>query len=170
MFYSLINALPFGIDITKILLHLLNFVILAVGLTFLLYKPILKFIKKRQEDIKSNIEKGETMQAEAEQKRQEYQEKLDAVDEEVSAIKKAAEADARDLAKEIIDQANADAVNIKEKAKVDAQEIQKQALADAKEQIADAVISLTEELVDREISREDNERIIDNSLKQWKSK
>ena len=40
--------LPLNIDFQQILLHLLNFVILAGGLYLLLYKPVNKFIKKRR--------------------------------------------------------------------------------------------------------------------------
>ena len=40
--------LPLNIDFQQILLHLLNFVILAGGLYLLLYKPVNKFIKKKR--------------------------------------------------------------------------------------------------------------------------
>ena len=36
-----------GIDWVKIVIHLVVFAVLMVGLTFLLYKPIVNFIKKR---------------------------------------------------------------------------------------------------------------------------
>ena len=38
--------MPLNIDITQILLHMLNFVILAGGLTFLLYRPVQKFLNE----------------------------------------------------------------------------------------------------------------------------
>ena len=40
--------IPLNIDWQQILLHLLNFVILAGGLYLLLYKPVLAFMEKRQ--------------------------------------------------------------------------------------------------------------------------
>ena len=40
--------MPLNIDFLQILLHLLNFVILAGGLTFLLYKPVVKFLESRR--------------------------------------------------------------------------------------------------------------------------
>ena len=42
--------MPLNIDWQQILLHLLNFLILAVGLYFILYKPVKKFMKKREVD------------------------------------------------------------------------------------------------------------------------
>ena len=40
--------IPLNIDWQQILLHLLNFVILAGGLYLLLYKPVKAFMEKRQ--------------------------------------------------------------------------------------------------------------------------
>ena len=170
MFYSMIADLPFGIDVTKILLHLLNFAILAVGLTFLLYKPILKFIKKRQDEINANIQKGEKMQEEADSLKEEYEQKLKNVDEEADAIKKEAEQQAHANAEKIIRDALDDASKIKEQAKVTAKELERAAVVDAKKEIAEAVVSLTEDLIEREITKEDNVRIIENSLADWKNK
>ena len=41
--------IPLNIDWQQILLHLLNFVILAGGLYLLLYKPVKTFMEKRQQ-------------------------------------------------------------------------------------------------------------------------
>ena len=67
--------MPLNIDFTQVLLHMLNFVILAGALGFLLFKPITKFMADRQkhfEDIaKENEEAAKTnadMKAEYEQK------------------------------------------------------------------------------------------------------
>ena len=43
------SGLPLNIEIQQIFLHMLNFVILAGGLYFLLYKPVCAFINKRTE-------------------------------------------------------------------------------------------------------------------------
>ena len=91
MLSAMIADLPFGIDLTKILLHLLNLVILIIGLTFLLYKPVLKFIKKRQDDIQAGIDKGEQLQAEATEKKAEYEKLVEEADSQAAEIKKAAE-------------------------------------------------------------------------------
>ena len=38
----------FGISVTSILLHLLNLVVLTVGLYFLLFKPVKRMVRERQ--------------------------------------------------------------------------------------------------------------------------
>ena len=40
--------MPLNIDWQQILLHLFNFVILAAGLTFLLFNPVRKFLENRR--------------------------------------------------------------------------------------------------------------------------
>ena len=40
--------MPLNIDFLQILLHMLNFVILAGGLTLLLFKPVNKFLENRR--------------------------------------------------------------------------------------------------------------------------
>ena len=45
--------MPLNIDFLQVLLHMLNFVILAGGLTFLLFKPINKFLENRKAHLKS---------------------------------------------------------------------------------------------------------------------
>lgn len=41
--------MPLNIDWQQILLHLLNFTILAFGLYFLLYRPVRAYMKKRED-------------------------------------------------------------------------------------------------------------------------
>ena len=53
--------MPLNIDFLQVLLHMLNFVILAGGLTFLLFKPINKFLENR----KAHFEKLERDNAES---------------------------------------------------------------------------------------------------------
>ena len=41
--------MPLNIDFLQVLLHMLNIVILAGGLTYLLYNPIINFLDQRRE-------------------------------------------------------------------------------------------------------------------------
>ena len=67
--------MPLNIDIVQILLHMLNFVILAGGLTLLLFKPVKKFMEDRkkyfedkEKEIADGLEKNESLKAEYEEK------------------------------------------------------------------------------------------------------
>ena len=109
----------FGVDaqmLTQIGIQLLNAIILAVALGFLLYKPVKKFMAERSERIKSNIDHAETTLAKGEQLAEEYQEKIRKIEQErVRVLEKAAnEADERRRA--IIAEAEKEASAIKESA------------------------------------------------------
>lgn len=57
---SLINA--FGIDARLIVIQIINFAILAVALSYFLYKPILRIVNEREEKIKMGVENAEKAQ------------------------------------------------------------------------------------------------------------
>ena len=50
---DILTAVPLNIDWQQILLHLLNFLILAVGLTLLVYRPVKKILEKRKKHFDS---------------------------------------------------------------------------------------------------------------------
>ena len=58
--------IPLNIDWQQILLHLLNFVILAGGLYLLLYKPVKTFMEKRQQYYQEQDAKAAKTLADAE--------------------------------------------------------------------------------------------------------
>ena len=51
--------MPLNIDFTQVLLHMLNFVILAGALGFLLFKPINKFMADRQKHFEDLAKENE---------------------------------------------------------------------------------------------------------------
>lgn len=54
---SLIQA--FGIDIRLITIQIINFTVLAVLLSYFLYKPLLRLVSEREEKIKLGVENAE---------------------------------------------------------------------------------------------------------------
>lgn len=91
--------MPLNIDWQQILLHLLNFVILAFGLYILLYKPVKKFMKKRRDEYAEREDKTKAALDEAENKNAEYAARLASAEEEIASMKRAA-AEELDAAKE----------------------------------------------------------------------
>jgi len=86
--------MPLNIDWQQILLHLLNFTILAFGLYFILYKPVTKFMEKREKEYKEKEEKTSSALGEAEKKKDEYLLKIASAEEEAARIKSEAVKDA----------------------------------------------------------------------------
>lgn len=162
-----INIGPIKLSLVDILLHLLNLVILIAGLTFLLYKPILKFIKKRQENIQAEIQKSEDLKSSAEEMAKEYESKLTSVEEEAEKIKAQAKSEGESEKEKIIQSAKDEATALLSDAKQECVELRKETVEEMKSQVTDAVIQIATEVVRREVTAEDNKKIIDEMLNKW---
>lgn len=82
--------MPLNIDWQQILLHLLNFLILATGLYLLLYKPVRRFMKKREDEYAQRETSSKQALDDAQAKREQYEHKLADVDSEIAQMKKVA--------------------------------------------------------------------------------
>ena len=77
--------IPLNIDWQQILLHLLNFVILAGGLYLLLYKPVKTFMEKRQQYYQEQDAKAAKTLADAEKTAAEVRQQLKNADADAAA-------------------------------------------------------------------------------------
>lgn len=80
--------IPLNIDWQQILLHLMNFVILAGGLYFLLYKPVKAFMDKRAAYYQEQADQAAQTTQAAQQLKADYEARLSAADDEIREEKK----------------------------------------------------------------------------------
>lgn len=85
--------MPLGIDFAQILLHLFNVVILFTGLYLLLYAPVKKFMKKREDHYREMDDTAKKNLEAAEEKEKKYDDRLKSLDTEIADRKKQAEAE-----------------------------------------------------------------------------
>ena len=139
--------IPLNIDWQQILLHLLNFVILAGGLYLLLYKPVKAFMDKRTAYYREQDAQAAKTLADAEKTAAEVRQQMKNADaaaaEKIAQAQKAADAsiqqqlsDARVQAEQIITDAHAAAQREHDKL-----------LADAQKELKDLAVTATEKLV-----------------------
>ena len=126
---------PLNIDPQQILLHWLNLVILVGGLYFILYKPVKKFIAKREEHYKELDQQAEDKIAQAEQLQVQYNEKLAAADEEIHQARAKAQQAVEQSTQEQLDSARAQAEHIVAQARAQADRIKEQAIHDSQDEI-----------------------------------
>lgn len=127
--------MPLNIDWQQILLHLLNFVILAGGLYFILYKPVKEFMAKREQHYKEIDDYAMKNRVEAEELRKAAQEKLDAAEEEIAAMRVKASDEIEAEKQRQLGEARAEARRILETAGKTAELRSKKALADSNDDI-----------------------------------
>ncbi len=167
MNFLIMTALPLGIDGVKILLHMLNFLLLMAGLTLLLYKPVLKFIRNRQDSIKKQLDDNEAAKKEAEDKTNQYQQKLVNAEKEIEQMHVKALKSITEEREIILSDANIKAEEIYNKAKTEMEYERDNAINNLQNEVADVAVKLAGNILDREISKEENLKLIDACIKEW---
>lgn len=167
MNFLILSALPLGLDGVKILLYLFNFALLMTGLTVLLYKPILKFMKKRQEIISSQLKENEETKQNAQAMLKEYQVKLEKASDEIDLKKADAQKAIQSEKEKILSQAEEKAEDILKKAEEECERERVSAISDLQNELADVAVTIAKNILEREISREENSQIIDACVKEW---
>ena len=139
--------MPLNIDWQQILLHLLNFVILAGGLYFLLYKPVEDFMGKRARQYRELDERARRSHEEAEAMREAAREKLDAMHEEIAQMRIKAVDEIEAEKQQMVAEARAEARRILETAGKTAEQRSKKALADMNEEIRDLAMEAVRKMM-----------------------
>ena len=156
-----------GLSLTKFLLHLLNFAILFVALWLILYKPVMKFIRARQERIDKEKREAEEDRKAAEAARLAGEERLNALDEELENKRIAAEQELQAIREEQLNESKAQADEIVKAAELRAKAEADKIVAEAKAGIKDAAVTLAQSIIEQKIDKVDD-ALIDSALKDWK--
>ena len=132
---------------------IVNFIVLVVVMYFVMYKPLAKTMKKRQDTIKGNIESAEALKAEAE-----------AIKAEISAEL----AKSRETAQEIIARAekSAEAQKIKDKAQAEIQDEKEKVLGEIRNEAATLALLAASKLIDRSLTDADHKQLVDKYIQE----
>lgn len=166
MEFLLLN-LPIGLDFMEILWHLLNFAILLIGIRFLLYKPIKKFISKREEEYKDIEESNNNLQKQAQEMKDKYEALLVEEKSQVAKIAKETADSMNENVKKIIKSAREEAKLIIEKAQSEIKDEKDKILPTLKQDSSELAILIAKKILNREITVSDMDNLIDECLDNW---
>ncbi len=157
--------MPLNIDFMQILLHMLNFVILAGGLIFLLYLPIQKFLEQRKQYF-SDLEEQNRAAAEENKKLQaEYEQKLLDVEQELSEKRKANEKDMAEVSARTVKEAEQKAQAILQAAEQEAEERKTHILESAQTEISELVLSSAQRLLSDTVTPQRDSALYDEFIR-----
>lgn len=156
-----------GLTWSSVLLHLLNLVVLTVGLYFLLFKPVKRMVHERQEKIKRIEQENSDLNAEVKQLMDSSAEVLNEAKKEAAEIHENAVRVANRKADEIVGDAKQKAKILLERTEKEMDEERKKLEQDIEKQIADVSFAVAEKVLAREVTPEDDKRIIEESLNEW---
>ena len=153
-----------GVNPWTALFTLANTVALFLVMKKFLFKPVMKIIEDRQQEIDGMYKDAGEAKEQAQALQAEYQEKLSAAQETSERLVKEAVARGQHREEEIIRQANQEASAILEKANADIALEKKKAINDAKDEISDIALAIAGKVVGRELNNNDQSELIDHFI------
>ena len=158
-----------GISLTEFIFYLINFLILVGVLTKFLYKPFLNVMETRKQSIKDALDNAELTNRRADEKMQNYNKRIARAEEEGREIIKEARIKADAQARQIIEDAQAEAGEIMSKAERTIEREKEKAMEEMRQEIATLALLAAEKIVEYEIQRVGQEAIVDEVIRQARS-
>lgn len=145
------------IDITTIIWQIVNFLVLAAALYFLLFKSVMKAVEKRTEEKNRLVNELHEKNEAAQQMQRELQEQLDNADSLVNEIVEKAEKQIQANHERMIERARAEAETILGQAHSEALVMQQQSMEQYYERVLDAIIDVSGRVIGKAAPSELNE-------------
>ena len=137
-----------SIDLSNIIMIVINLIVLVVIMRFVAVKPIRNIIKKREELINGQINDAETSKANAAALEAEWNNKLKDVDEESARLMDKAKTDAETEYGRLMDNARAEAEHIVDKARKAMDDEHMRIMESAQSEIAGLAIDITKKVLE----------------------
>ena len=158
-------TIPLNIDWQQILLHVFNFIILASGLSLLLFKPVRKFMRQREEKYKTSAEEHAKRTAEIAELEKQKQQQLENVESEMEAKRRELLARSEKESKKIVQDAEERARTIVADGQKRAEQERAAYMAQAGDEIARIVVASAEKLLVVGSTPENDSALYDSYLK-----
>ena len=153
-----------NINFFTALFTLVNTVALFLVLKIFLFKPVMKMIRDRQQEIDDMYQKAEDATQQAQALQSEYEQKLNDAALTGERLVKEAVARGQSREEEILREAEAKADAIREKAVQDIAREKKKALNEAKDEISVIAIDIAGKVVGKNLNGEDQTRLVDDFI------
>lgn len=155
-----------SVNIWNILISLANLLIIFLLIKKFLFKPIEKILNERKSQVDEIYAKADEAKSTAEENLKAYTSKLDNAKAEADKLIKDAVDKGNKLSDEIVADAHAQADSILEKAKNDIALERKKTVNELKDSISDISFDIAEKLIEREITKKDQDDLIDKFIKE----
>lgn len=167
---QLLSSNPFdalGLEWQSIVLHLISLVILTVGLYLLLFKPVKRMVKERQEKVKKIEQENAELNAEVKKMKDSSEVMLSNAKKEAAAIHENAVKVANQKADDIVADARRQAKGLMDRTERELEEERSNLQADIEKQITDVSVAVAQKILARDVKPEDDKKLIEESLTRW---
>lgn len=155
-----------GVNLWTALFTLLNTIVVIVVGTKFLFKPVMKMIQSRQQEIDDMYALADAAKANADAMETEYKSRLAAAQETGDNLVKEAMARGKSREEEILRRANQEADAIREKASADIAREKKKAINEAKDEISALALEIAGKVVGSALDTAQQEQLVDSFLEE----
>jgi F-type H+-transporting ATPase subunit b len=145
---------------------ILTFLVLLTLLAKFAWRPLLQALESRQETIRKSLDDAERARRELEAVQRESEQIVRQARLDAESIISASRADAERLRGEMRQKAREDAEGILRNAERQIQLETNRALQQIRQEAVDLSVTIASKIIGRNLSKEDNERLIDEAIKQ----
>jgi F-type H+-transporting ATPase subunit b len=147
---------------------ILTFLILFFVLAKFAWKPLLLALESRENTIKSSLEDAEKAKTELERLNVESEEIMAKARSEAQTIRVEAKSGAEKIKADVMVQAGEDAKKIRDDAEKQINVEKDKAISEIRQEVVNLTMMVAEKVIKKNLSKEDNQSLIDDSLKQLK--
>jgi F-type H+-transporting ATPase subunit b len=144
--------------------RVMNFVVLAGALFFVLRKPVSKALRSRIKDIQEQLESLEAQRAEAEKKLAQYNEKLSQIESEAAKIVDAYIKQGNEAKVKILKEAEQTAEKLRAQARRNIEHEFDKARQKLQQEVVESSLQMAEESLKKEITTQDQDKLIDEYI------
>ena len=143
---------------------ILTFLLLCFALAKFAWKPLLKALESRENDINASIEHAEKAKSELENLNQEAEKIIADARSEAQQIRSDAKTSAEKIKSEIKSQTDNDVKKIKDDANDQIQKEKDKAIDEIRHEVVTLTMSVAEKVIKKNLSIEDNQQLIEKSI------
>ncbi len=157
--------MPLNIDFLQILLHMFNFLILAGGLTLILFKPVNKFLEERRRYFEAAEQEIAAKTEENEKQKAQYEAKLKEANIQLAEMRATAEKEIAETSKTALMRAKEKAHEIVMAAEKEAEDRKEHILDSAQTEIGELVVTAAQKLLSDTVTPERNSALYDEFIR-----
>jgi F-type H+-transporting ATPase subunit b len=148
----------------SLIIQAVNFIILLVLLTKLLYKPLMKKMDERTQAIQKSLDEAQAARAAAQKERDDFAAKIQAAHGEAQAIRAEALKEAGEEQRRLVDAAKAEAARLVADTRQELEQDVRRARQELRQEVADLAIAVSEQLIKKSLNDSDHRRIVDDAI------
>jgi len=154
-----------GINGTLFIFQLINFVIVALVLWYLILKPLTSKLEERQKRIEDSLKNAEEVDKNLKESQEKYQNKIDEAKVEANKIVKFSQTEAQKAGEQMKDKAKVEIEGLVTQAKKNISIEKQEMVQGLKKETVELVIATVEKLLEEKMDIKKDTKLIEDSIK-----